>query len=667
MFDNMSDTLREIFENCQREIEKRKMPFVTSDILLLEMFKAKNTICRFLFLEYGVKLEEIEEEMEKYTIVLKRQENKVFSKTVQNILTLAKSFSLKNMTEKLQDEQVFLAILYYDTSIAYSLITALGLSAKELIDEVNNIFDFESESSGETKSFINQKTENPYTRNITEMTKKGLLPPFVGRSDYIDRLKLILNRKTKNNPLLIGSAGVGKSSLVEGLAEYFQKNNENYEIISLELGVVLAGAKYRGDFEERIFNVIKKVEKNKNCILFIDEIHNLIGAGSSEGSMDAANLLKPILARNNIKCIGATTLEEYKKYIENDKALNRRFQTIFVNEPDSNETIEILKGVKDDFERFHNIEIDDEVLVYLVDEAKNRILNKKFPDKAIDILDEVMTYKKNSSDKTIIYSDIDLIIDNITGINKPKCFENISLSVLRKYVAKYFFNLQGDKASIINILFKGNKQGLEKLILELQNAFSIRSEMLLTIDFALFQDAFSLTSLIGSPPGYIGYDQGGILTEHLGKFPLSIIHIKNFSNAHFEISNFLLNSLASGEITDRKGKTSSIRNTIFIFTDSELKTNNKVGFFEQNSQTKKTSLFDFIDEKIEIVLSEKEEILNTLYIKRFANKGYKIEIDFPINKKNQALVDDCLFGMLSLAKGNYRIVCDNKKMKVVKK
>ena len=667
MFDNMSDTLREIFENCQREIEKRKMPFVTSDILLLEMFKAKNTICRFLFLEYGVKLEEIEEEMEKYTIVLKKQENKVFSKTVQNILTLAKSFSLKNMTEKLQDEQVFLAILYYDTSIAYSLITALGLSAKELIDEVNNIFDFESESSGETKSFMNQKMENPYTRNITEMTKKGLLPPFVGRSDYIDRLKLILNRKTKNNPLLIGSAGVGKSSLVEGLAEYFQKNNENYEIISLELGVVLAGAKYRGDFEERIFNVIKKVEKNKNCILFIDEIHNLIGAGSSEGSMDAANLLKPILARNNIKCIGATTLEEYKKYIENDKALNRRFQTIFVNEPDSNETIEILKGVKDDFERFHNIEIDDEVLVYLVDEAKNRILNKKFPDKAIDILDEVMTYKKTSSDKTIIYSDIDLIIDNITGINKPKCFENISLSVLRKYVAKYFFNLQGDKASIINILFKGNKQGLEKLILELQNAFSIRSEMFLTIDFALFQDAFSLTSLIGSPPGYIGYDQGGILTEHLGKFPLSIIHIKNFSNAHFEISNFLFNSLASGEITDRKGKTSSIRNTIFIFTDSELKTNNKVGFFEQNSQTKKTSLFDFIDEKIEIVLSEKEEILNTLYIKRFANKGYKIEIDFPINKKNQALVDDCLFGMLSLAKGNYRIVCDNKKMKVVKK
>jgi len=643
------------------------MPFVTSDILLLEMFKAKNTICRFLFLEYGVKLEEIEEEMEKYTIVLKKQENKVFSKTVQNILTLAKSFSLKSLTEKLQDEQVFLAILYYDTSIAYSLITALGLSAKELIDEVNNIFDFEGEQAGDAKSFMNQKAENPYTRNITEMTKKGLLPPFVGRTDYIERLKLILNRKTKNNPLLIGSAGVGKSSLVEGLAEYFQKNNENYEIISLELGVVLAGAKYRGDFEERIFNVIKKVEKNKNCILFIDEIHNLIGAGSSEGSMDAANLLKPILARNNIKCIGATTLEEYKKFIENDKALNRRFQTIFVNEPNPNETVEILKGVKDDFEKFHNIEIDDEILVYLVDEANNRILNKKFPDKAIDILDEVMTYKKTSLDKTIIYSDIDLVIDNITGINKPKCFENISLKILRKYVAKYFFNLQNDKSSIVNILFKGNKQGLNKLVLEIQNAFSIRSEMLLNIDFALFQDAFSLTSLIGSPPGYIGYDQGGILTEHLGKFPLSIIHIKNFSNAHFEISNFLLNALASGEITDRKGKTSSIRNTIFIFTDSELKTNNKVGFFEQKTQSKKTSLLDFIDEKIELDISEKEEILNTLYIKRFANKGYKIEIDFPISRQNQALVDDCLFGMLSLAKGHYRIVCDNKKMKVVKR
>lgn len=466
---------------------------ITSADILLAMYKNEDTICHFLLNDYGISYDDILSETDKY-IVVKKEDG--FTKKVNEILNLANEYMIKYHSDYIYDEHLFLAILNTD-SIAKEILIDLGVDIDCAILDLMDIFNLDDDKNLD------------YTKSIT---KKAKDITFIGREEYIKRLDLIINRKVKNNPLLIGEAGVGKTAIVEGLAKYYLDNNINYEIISLDLGMAIAGAKYRGDFEERIMEVINKIENNSHIILFIDEIHNLVGIGGSEGGVDAANLLKPVLSRNNIKCIGATTIDEYKRYIEKDKALARRFENVYVYEPDKKEVIKILYGIKKDFEIYHNIIINDEIIEYIYETSKN-IPNRRFPDKAIDILDEVCAYAKINN-KDVTTDIVDEVLIDIIGINRYiKC----KYDFLKKYVAKRYFGL--NDICLVKILFNGNEEGLNELKDSVLEAFNMNNEVVLDIDLANYTDNMQISSLVGSAPGYVGYYDGGLLN-----------HIKNIHN-----------------------------------------------------------------------------------------------------------------------------------------
>ena len=274
------------------------------------------------------------------------------------------------------EEHILYALLTTPNTVALHIIDKMGVDVNDLIDDLNIIYNLG----------FKDELNNNYLINITKEAKLNRLNPFIGREQTIEKIIRILSKKQKNNPMLIGNAGVGKSALVEGVAMTLLKENPKYNIYRLDLGMIIAGTKYRGDLEERLLEVVDKI-KNPNAIVFIDEIHNIVGSGSSEGTLDIANILKPILARSEIKCIGATTLDEYYRYIEKDKALARRFQNVFIDEASNEETYEIMKGIVHCYEEFHKVKYPDEILKYIII-ASEFIANRRLPDKAIDILDE---------------------------------------------------------------------------------------------------------------------------------------------------------------------------------------------------------------------------------------------------------------------------------------
>ena len=497
-------------------------------------------------------------------------------------------------TSELGEEHFFLSILKNEC-IAQDILNDVGLNIEEAILDINDIFDYDDELD--------------IVENITKMVEKGEVNPFIGREEYIKRMKVIINRKTKNNPLLIGEAGVGKTAIVEGLAKHYLERKENKEILYLDIGLSISGSKYRGDFEKRILDVIEKVQNNDRYILFIDELHNIVGTGSSEGSMDAANLLKPILARNKIKCIGATTSDEYYKIIAKDKALSRRFQPIFINEPSEKETLSILRGVRKYYTDYHGVDLSEELLEYIVNECE-RIVLRKFPDKAIDVIDEVLSKAKIDKQKTVTRENIDEAIDLIIGVKNSKAFFHMNYHQLKKYAFRKYLHV--NRKTLVNIL--AEKEEIEPLIDDLLFGFNMSKESVLEIDLSNYNEAFSISTLIGSPPGYIGYDGGGILSEHIGKFPSSIIVLKNFKLAQLVIREMFFNMLEKGKLEDRKGRCLRLDNTIFVFAEKNKKS--LIGFNEREQK-------DF-NKYIDVVLNVEEIKNEESLLDKLKNKGYYI-------------------------------------------
>ena len=566
MFETFSTSALEMIDKALRIAKSLGKKLVGTEHLLLAMYQVEESICHFLLEEKDITYEKLLEVVNGL-VILRKNESKedTYSKKFQEVILYAQRLSEDLESEYVYDEHIFYVMLKEYDTVAYVVLEKLGLDIEELKRDIEEIFSFDEAKEKENIPY-------PFLINLSTSQK---IHPFVLRNNYIEKIKYILSKKQKNNPLLIGNAGVGKTAIVEGLSEILK----DVSIYQLDLGSIVAGTKYRGELEEKLTKAMEYI-KRKKAILFIDEIHNIVGAGSNDGSLDIANILKPYLSRSDIKLIGATTLDEYYRHIDKDKALSRRFQNVFIDEPTEKETYVILKEIKASYEEYHNVKYSDQILQEIIEKSKLYLVRRSFPDKAIDVMDEIGTRKK-SSNKSFSKL-IDETIEDLTGI------KNLTLERLKKVELnypglkpKYEVNTNNLAFAMVNSDFN-----VEYLIEDLYKLFAFKKEMYLEIDLENYIDYASINNLIGSTKGYVGYEQGGILSEHILKYPLSLVYFKNIKSAHPSIIQFVKSLLKKNHFLDNKGRTIYLTNTIFLLDTDKIK-NKEIGFINENKKSSK--------------------------------------------------------------------------------
>ena len=616
-----------------------------------------------------------------------------------------------------------------------------------------------SDSSNENNSGANNTpTLNQYGKDLTSLAKDGKIDPVIGRDKEIQRIIEILSRRTKNNPVLIGEPGVGKTAVVEGLAQMIVDMKvpeilKNKRVVSLDMSSMIAGAKYRGDFEERLKKSLQEMKKVGNVILFIDEMHTIIGAGAAEGAMDAANILKPLLSRGEVQIIGATTLNEYRKYIEKDSALERRFQSVLIDEPNSEDTVKILKGLKDKYEAHHKVKITDEAINEAVTLSQRYINDRYLPDKAIDLIDEACSKiklktvtmpkdikdlekkieklskekeeaiisqsfekaaklrdeeknikeqikkakedwekKETSKEALVTKKDICDVVSSWTKIPVSKLTEteakrlkeldatlkkrvigqDEAVESLARAIKRARVGLKDEKRPIGSFMFLGptgvGKTELTKALAE--NLFGDENAMI-RLDMSEYMESHSVSKLIGSPPGYVGYDDGGQLTEQVRRKPYSIVLFDEIEKAHPDVFNMLLQILEDGRLTDSNGRTVSFKNSVIIMTSNAGARNivekKQLGFVNKEdahenyektksevmSELKKLFRPEFLNRLDEIIVFKKldessiEKITNLMldeFKQRIKDKNMKIDISEEVIKHISKVGFDDVYG-----------------------
>lgn len=575
MFETFSTSALEMIDKALRIAKSLGKKLVGTEHLLLAMYQVEESICHFLLEEKNITYEKLLEVVNGL-VILRKNESKedTYSKKFQEVILYAQRLSEDLESEYVYDEHIFYVMLKEYDTVAYVVLEKLGLDIEELKRDIEEIFSFDEAKEKENIPY-------PFLINLSTSQK---IHPFVLRNNYIEKIKYILSKKQKNNPLLIGNAGVGKTAIVEGLSEILK----DVSIYQLDLGSIVAGTKYRGELEEKLTKAMEYI-KRKKAILFIDEIHNIVGAGSNDGSLDIANILKPYLSRSDIKLIGATTLDEYYRHIDKDKALSRRFQNVFIDEPTEKETYVILKEIKASYEEYHNVKYSDQILQEIIEKSKLYLVRRSFPDKAIDVMDEIGTRKK-SSNKSFSKL-IDETIEDLTGI------KNLTLERLKKVELNYpslkpkylqFIKKKEFEVNTNNLAFAmvNSDFNVEYLIEDLYKLFAFKKEMYLEIDLENYIDYASINNLIGSTKGYVGYEQGGILSEHILKYPLSLVYFKNIKSAHPSINQFIKSLLEKNHFLDNKGRTIYLTNTIFLLDTDKIK-NKEIGFINENKKSSK--------------------------------------------------------------------------------
>ena len=586
------------------------------------------------------------------------EQKTAFTPRAQKILDDARSEADRFHAKKIGTEQLLIAILKDFECIAAKLLKTLNISARDVYMEVLNSMGEEGKIYKEEQAKENQLKEKGsslerYSRDLTMLAEKNQLDPVIGRTEEMKRLIQILSRRTKNNPCLVGEPGVGKSAIVEGLAQAIVLGNvpdsmKEKRLIMLDLTSMVAGTKYRGEFEERIKNVIDEVRLNGNLLLFIDEIHTMIGAGGAEGAMDASNILKPYLSRGEIQLIGSTTIAEYRKYIEKDPALERRFQPVTVEEPTEEMTVQILRGLKEAFEEHHQVTITEEAMEAAAKLSKRYINDRFLPDKAIDVMDEAAAKvrlggaKKELNDYamteeiselaklreekifaedyeaakklkaeitileeklekekkisgrgkknlSVLESDVEAVISGWTKIpveklaakesERLKNLENIlhrrvvgqeeAVLAVSKAVKRGRIGLKDPKRPIGSFLFLGpTGVGKTELSKALAEVLFGSEESMIRVDMSEYMEKHSVSKMIGSPPGYVGHDDGGQLSEKVRRNPYSVILFDEIEKAHPDVFNILLQVLDDGRITDSQGRVVDFKNTVIIMTSN---------------------------------------------------------------------------------------------------
>ena len=573
----------------------------------------------------------------------------------KHVLNLAQEAANSRGHNYIGTEHILLGLLSDGGGVAMQLLASKGIRPEDVVEKVNAIVGGDETGGTPTQGGTGDLGDiSDYAIDLNESAKQGKIDPVIGRDTEIQRVIQILSRRTKNNPVLIGEPGVGKTAIAEGLAQRIVSGDvpdvlRDKRIISVNLGSMLAGAKYRGEFEERLKKVMDEVQSHEDMIVFIDEIHTLIGAGASEGAMDAANILKPALARGNFQVIGATTLDEYKKHIEKDAALERRFQPVQVGEPSEEDALQILKGLRDRYEAFHKVQITDDALAAAVHLSSRYIADRFLPDKAIDVMDEAASKvrmavftatpdvkaledellrvlkekeaaitaqdfeqaavlrdkekeleadiaskqedssKESESKLVVTESEIAAVVSEWSGIPVSRVAEEESERLLKleeelhqrvigqeeavvavsKAVRRARAGLKDPKRPIGSFLFLGpTGVGKTELARSLASNLFGDENAMIRIDMSEYMEKHAVSRLVGAPPGYVGYDEGGQLTEAVRRRPYSVILFDEVEKAHPDFFNILLQVLDDGRLTDNQGRTVDFRNTVIIMTSN---------------------------------------------------------------------------------------------------
>lgn len=661
IFGRFTQRAQQAIAAAQKAAVSLRQPYVGTEHILLGLLKEPGPVVSSLLpenLTYDTvfaKVKELTGEDEKFNggmLELTPRSKKILESSIMESKRLHHSF--------VGTEHFWLALLNEGEGVAITLLREMGVDIqsfqKALMESMQSTQpDSQNEEDGEPSEGKSGSALEKYCRDLTKAAQDGELDPVIGRANEIERIIQILSRRTKNNPVLIGEPGVGKSSVAEGLAQLIAAGRVpemlvGKRLLSLDLGSMIAGSKYRGEFEERLKDTIKEVKKQGNVILFIDEFHTLVGAGKAEGSMDAANILKPALARGELQCIGATTLEEYRKNIEKDAALERRFQPVKVGEPTPDEALEILRGLRDRYEAHHKVEITDEALRASVSLADRYISDRFLPDKAIDLMDEAASrvrlrsftappdvkeqeqrlkdlqnekkeaiahqdfekaarlrdeehtvrdsiakkraaweQRKSSSPDVVTDEDIAQIVASWTGVPVKKMTEDESerllhledllhqrvigqdeaISAVSRALRRARAGLQDPKRPIGSFIFLGpTGVGKTELCRALGEVMFDDESALVRIDMSEYMEKHSVSRLVGSPPGYVGYDDGGQLTQMVRNKPYSVVLFDEVEKAHPDVFNILLQILDDGRLTDSTGRVVNFKNTIIVMTSN---------------------------------------------------------------------------------------------------
>ena len=714
MMQRFTDDAQRVLSFAQEAALELGHDYVGTEHVLIGLIKVKNGVAAKALNELGLSAETIIEDVEEHIGRGNKKASSVYmTPRVKHVLELAVEVANHMNHNYVGTEHILLGLLSDGGGVAVGILRNHNIRANDIVDTIRTILgssDSASHSGEDRKDNSSLGELADFSTDLNESAKQGKIDPVIGRDKEIARVIQILSRRTKNNPVLIGEPGVGKTAIAEGLAQRIVNGNvpeilRSKRIISLSISSMLAGAKYRGEFEERLKKAIDEVQKHDDMIIFIDEIHTLVGAGATEGAMDAANILKPALARGEFQVIGATTLDEYKKHIEKDAALERRFQPVLVGEPSEEDALEILKGLRDRYEAFHKAKITDEALEAAVSLSSRYITDRFLPDKAIDVVDEAASKvrmkvfsaapdvkaletqladvkkekeaavtaqefekaaemrdeekriekeindkkkaAKENSDAKLVVTDEDIasVVAQWTGIPVSKIAQEESESLLHleeelhkrvigqdeavvavsKAVRRARAGLKDPKRPIGSFLFLGpTGVGKTELARALAVALFGDETAMIRLDMSEYMEKHTVSRLVGAPPGYVGYEEGGQLTDAVRRKPYSVILLDEVEKAHADFFNILLQVLDDGRLTDSQGRTVDFRNTVIIMTSNLgakalRKDSPELGFLaakKADSNTEDTNGVNFKEAKKSVIDSVKRhfrpEFLNRI-------------------------------------------------------
>jgi ATP-dependent Clp protease ATP-binding subunit ClpC len=679
MWERFTERAKHVVGAAREEAVRLSSEYVRTEHILLGLCKEPEGIATRALENLGVDIDtlvsEIEQQVQPGNASV-TSEDITFTPRAKKVLELAVEEARRFNHNYIGTEHILLGLLKEGEGIAAKVLQDMKVDVNRLQVEVMRLLGDQSRP-GAGEAHAGRKSQTPaldaFGRDLTQMARENKLDPVIGRQSEIERVIQVLSRRTKNNPVLIGEAGVGNTAIVEGLAQAIINGDVpdlllNRRVLTLDLAGVVAGTKYRGQFEERLKSVMKEIRRADHIILFIDELHTIVGAGAAEGAVDAANMLKPALSRGELQCIGATTMDEYRKHIEKDSALARRFQTIIVNAPTVEQTIDIIKGLRDKYEAHHRVKFSDEAVVAAARLSHQYIADRFLPDKAVAVIDEAGSRarllittrppslkqldheieeatkekeaairsqeyekaaalrdrertliakleeakrewerKRDSSETVISEDDIAYIVSKWTGVPLTKLEEKESARLLRmrdelhnvvvgqeqaisaitRAIQRSRSGLRDHNRPVGSFLLLG-PTGVGKTLLAKALAEFLfgNQEALITIDMSEYMEKFAVSRLAGAPPGYIGYDQGGQLTEQVRRRPYSVVHFDEIEKAHPDVFNTLLQVLEEGHLTDNTGRKVDFRNTVVMMTSNvgarRIGKNTSLGFYRDD-------------------------------------------------------------------------------------